>query len=501
MMKRAIELIRVSTESQAAEDRASIPAQRAVNRKTAMAYGLTIVRTIELSDVSGAAVLQAPEIQELLQLMESPEIHAVVTREFSRLMRPENYADYAMLQVFVDTNTWLYLPEGPINFASTDGRLLGTLRATMAGVERLEMFKRSWTAREEKRRRGELAQSKIVLPFGVDYPWRYTPDAEKMREAFRLFLAGNTSYADIANRVGVPMQTVRLGMRNPIYTGWRVIDKKRDMSLAGKYTNKRGRQSDRRKIARAPEEVIRIKVMEPLISEADFNRVQELMDLKKLRRTKPTSRFTYNGFLNCAACHSLMYTKGLRTDYYVCRGQYTFKTCSAKYMRRDRTDRELDQLFAKRLTNPKVLARLVKGLNEKRPAADTTVLQDRLERLEAKRQRVLDYYFEGGIKAVERDTKIAEIEKERKIVDGLLAKNQPNPHLQTDRLVEMFSVFNEFDLLDRQGKRALLGAIAPQIHVHNYVIEGLFFSLDVSPTAAGYFKAERIYLPLGLKAA
>jgi hypothetical protein len=47
--------------------------------------------------------------------MESPEIHGVVAREFSRLMRPENYTDYSLLQVFVDTNTWLYLPEGPIN--------------------------------------------------------------------------------------------------------------------------------------------------------------------------------------------------------------------------------------------------------------------------------------------------------------------------------------------------------------------------------------------------
>lgn len=501
MTKRVIELIRVSTASQAAEDRASIPAQRTINRKTAMAYGLTIVRSIELSDVSGTAVLQAPEIQELLRLMESPEIHGVVAREFSRLMRPENYADYAMLQVFVDTNTWLYLPEGPINFASTDGRLLGTLRATMAGVERLEMFKKAWTAREEKRREGKLAQSRIVLPFGVDYPWRYTTDAEKVREAFKLFLAGNTSYSDVARIVGVRMESLRVMLRNPIYTGWRVIDKKRDMSLAGKYTGKNGRQSDRKKIARAPEEVIRVKVMEPLISERDFNRVQELMDLKKARRTKPTSRFTYNGFLNCAACNALMYTKGLRNDYYVCKSRYMNHSCEARNMRRDRTDPMIDQLFAKRLTNPKVLSRLIKGLNEKRPAADTEMLNARLERLEAKRQRVLDYYFEGGIKAGERDVKFAEIESERQIVVSLLAKSQPNPNLSTDRLADLFSVFTEFDLLERQDKRALLGAIAPQIHVHNYVVEGLFFSLEISPTAAGYVKAERIYLPIGLKAA
>src|SRR5437867_2214402 len=114
-MKRAIELIRVSTESQASDDHASIAAQRQTNRRTALAYGLSIVRTIQISDVSGAAVLQAPEIRELLELMTDPEIHGVITREFSRLMRVDNFSDYSLLQAFVDTNTVLYLPDGPID--------------------------------------------------------------------------------------------------------------------------------------------------------------------------------------------------------------------------------------------------------------------------------------------------------------------------------------------------------------------------------------------------
>jgi len=115
-MKKVIELIRVSTEQQAAHDRASIPAQRVANRRTCAHYGLEITRSIEIADVSGASVLLAPEIQELIRLMQSSEIHGVVAREFSRLMRPENFADYALLQVFVDSKTILYLPEGPIDF-------------------------------------------------------------------------------------------------------------------------------------------------------------------------------------------------------------------------------------------------------------------------------------------------------------------------------------------------------------------------------------------------
>ena len=79
-------------------------------------------------------------------------------------------------------------------------------------------------------------------------------------------------------------------MRNPIWTGWRMIDKKRDTSSAGRYAGVDGRQADRRKIARAPEDVIRVKVIaEPMVSEEDFRALQRIMDLKQAKhwRTQP----------------------------------------------------------------------------------------------------------------------------------------------------------------------------------------------------------------------
>lgn len=496
MIKRAIELIRVSTAAQAGDDRASIPAQRAINRKTAQAYGLTIVRSIELSDVSGASVLQAPEIHEMIRLMQSPEIHAVVAREFSRLMRPENYADYALLQVFVDSATWLYLPEGPINFASTDGRLLGTLRAAMAGVERMDMLKKSWTAKEEKRRRGELANNSNILPFGVSYPWAYTADAERVREAFRLFLSGETSYTEVGKKVGIPMFNLRIILRNPIYTGWRVIDQKRDMSLAGKRVGKDGRQGDRRRIQRSEEEVIRVKVLEPLITEKEFNQVQMIMDHKRVRRNHRTDGWTYKSYLSCDLCESPIYVKFKRRHYYICKSRLHREGCNAPYMNRDLAERELDTLFAKRLTSPTVLRRLVKAMHRQRPVPDAERLAEQLNALGQKRQRVLDYYFDGGISQADRDTRLAQIEKDERIISDLLIKHKPNPNVDTDRLVDVFSVFTEFDLLNRQDKRALLGAISPNVMMSNYVVKGISFSLDVSPTFAVSVRAERIYLPI-----
>ena len=220
-------------------------------------------------------------MQELLRLIESSDIHGVIAKEFSRVMRPENFADYVLLQVFADTKTILYLPDGPIDFTSRSGRLLGTIRAAMAGLERWEILERSWAAKEEKRRAGKHPQSWVTLPFGVGYErpedrWYYKPESEKVREAFRLFLSGEASYWAVGRELGIDPRSLRIMLRNPIYAGWRVYSQRRDPSPRALRTKPDGRQADRPKIARVPEEVIRVKVLDPsLVSDEDFRRVQQ----------------------------------------------------------------------------------------------------------------------------------------------------------------------------------------------------------------------------------
>jgi DNA invertase Pin-like site-specific DNA recombinase len=479
-MKKCLELLRVSTLGQADADRASLPSQRTVNRQTAERYGLTIVRTIEMAGVSGAAVLFAPEMQEMIRLMQDASIHGVITREFSRLMRPENFADYALLQSFVDSNTVLYLPEGPIDFSSDSGMILGTVHATLGGIERKQMKKKLWAAREEKRRNKELGGSRVILPYGVTYPWAFTADAEKVREVFRLFLSGQTNYAVLSKILGVTVPGVKAIMRNPIYTGWRVIDKKRDMSMAGLYPTKNGRQGDRRKVQRLPEEVIRVRIeaLEPLISEHEFAQVQKVMDLKRQNSWRHQEgyqhRSTYNGYINCT-CGSMVYTKYRHGDYYVCRDR-----CGVRYMRRDRLEPALNKLFSQTLTKPAFLKRhILAPLGQKRQSqGNSELLRGQLASLEGKRKRILDGYFEGVITATERDQRIGDVDRELHVISSLLAKEAPPPDLTLETLVDVFAPFVEFDLLNRDDKRRLLNTLAPTIVASNYKIEGLWIGLD-----------------------
>ncbi|HXJ03667.1 MAG TPA: recombinase family protein [Candidatus Acidoferrum sp.] len=499
-MNRVIELIRVSTEGQAADDRASIPAQRAINRRTASQYQLDIVKSIEISDVSGASVLKAPEIRELIDLMQSPDIHGVVTREFSRLMRPENFADYALLQAFVDSKTILYLPDGAIDLASKTGRLLGTLRAAMAGVERTESLERIWAAKEEKRRRGELAQSEIVLPWGIGYDksrgFFYKPESERVREAFRQFRAGNHNYARLAKLVGVTPRGMHIIMRNPIWMGFRVIDKKRDTSEKGRYPTKNGRQADRRKIARLPDEVIRVRVIqEPLISEAEFLAIQRIMDLKEKKhwRSRPDyeHRFTYNGCMTCSRCEEPIQTAKARRDYYLCKGRRAAHTCDTKYMAREKLELILDDLFSVSLTKASFLEGCIAELVRRSETDDSHVRVERLTseitNLQRKRDRILDSFVDGVLSREERDDRLRVIKRDIQIAQEMLMQERPPVHLDVRLLTEALSPLAEWHYWSRDQKRNLLAALVPDIRVANYEVESLglnplIFSHEVTRT-------------------
>jgi site-specific DNA recombinase len=502
-MKNVIELIRVSTEQQAGEDRAGIPAQRDANCRTARVYGLSIVRSIEIVDVSGASVLNSPEIQELLRLMESPEIDGVVTKEFSRLIRPEKFTDYALLQHFIDTHTVLYLPDGPIDLASKTGRLLGTIRAAVAGMERREIIERMMDAKESMRRSGKHAGGANSLPFGVGYSdekgWFYTADAEKVREAFRLFLSGETSYGRIGERLNIPRTSVRFILENEIYRGWRVYDEKRDPSATAYVPRPDGRQGYRKKMKRSDDEIIRVQVLgDALVSNEDFERVQQIIELKRLKHwrsheDKP-ARYTYNGFLTCGDCNSLVYTFSSKYDFYVCKSANTrerrkraaigLSKCDNCYMLRTKLEPKLDFLISDKLREPDFLEQVVESYNESIEKTglysghDQHVLTVKINELQEKRRRVLDSFFDGLISKEECSSRIDRIDRDVSAFQRLLAESpQKQPPRSTDQIRAALEPLAEWEFLEREDKRALLSIWCPEISVFRYKIKTVSLNL------------------------
>ena len=168
-MIKAIGLIRVSTEEQSSARHAGVPAQRHAIQTIAQQRGIELVKTFEITDVSGSRLLASPEFQEFLRHLEEPSIQAVVTKEFSRLMRPENFSDYIILQCFVDHSITLHLPDGPIDFSKKFDKFLATIKAGMAGMELEELRRRMDDAKEEMRRQGKHPGGSHTLPKGIAY--------------------------------------------------------------------------------------------------------------------------------------------------------------------------------------------------------------------------------------------------------------------------------------------------------------------------------------------
>ena len=503
-MKRVLELVRVSTEGQADEDRAGIPAQRAANQRTAKAHGLRIVRSIEIVDVSGAAVLQSREMRTLLRLMEAPEIHGVLCKEFSRLMRPENFTDYALLQHFIDTETIRYLPDGPIDLATKSGRLLGTIRAAMAGLERREIVERMMDAKEAMRRAGKHPGGSVTLPYGVGYSkkqgWWYKPEAEKVKEAYRLFLGGK-GYTEIARALNMPRTNVRLFLTNPIYMGWKVYDKKCDLSPQGYLPGKDGRQGNRRVIDRSPEEVIRVKVLPPLVSEKTFAEVARRIELKRQKhwrvRKGTTRRYTYNGFLTCGDCESLVYTYSSKYDFYVCKSHNPrekrnrkdrgLEPCTNRHMLRKKLEPKLNFLLGEKLLESSFLEMVVGAYNDSlspgdsRPTIDQGAVSAKVGSLRQKRERVLDSYFEGVIDKVERDRRVDAIDRDIEAYQTMLLESATpdtrKKELDLDGMLAVLEPFMEWQFLEREDRRAILTALCPEIRVYQYAVKGITINL------------------------
>ena len=153
-MRRAIGLVRVSTDAQATEDRGGIPGQRAELARIAAREGLTIVETVELAGVSGAQVREDPRFLGLLGRLADPDVAGVVVADFDRLFRRGRFADYGILDAFADTGSLLFTSDGAIDPREETDAIVSLLRGELGAMERRKIAERTWRGKEALRRAG-----------------------------------------------------------------------------------------------------------------------------------------------------------------------------------------------------------------------------------------------------------------------------------------------------------------------------------------------------------
>ena len=184
MKRKAIALLRVSSEAQAGPNRMGLPAQQQVCKRVAQTHDLEIIDWVELEGVSGAAVLGEPRFAALLKRLAEPQVAGLVVADFDRLFRRGRFADYAILDAFADSGSLLFTADGVLDPTQDSGGLLGVLRGELAGMERRAIAERTRRGREERRRQGRRAEGdgrKVGMPRGVQFDfasgeWSYRHD-------------------------------------------------------------------------------------------------------------------------------------------------------------------------------------------------------------------------------------------------------------------------------------------------------------------------------------
>ena len=452
-------LVRVSTEGQAADDRAGLDRQYASIKRIAEVQGvaesrLTIVTVV---DVSGSDLAKTDEWRfQVLPALEDPHTHLAVD-EISRLLRPDRY-DFTVAQDILKTTSTIFTPAGAINPFDENGLVQIIIGALLGGSEKMAIKRRVHEAKEAKRRRGEFPQSHICLPTGVSYDhetqcWSYTPDASKVREVYRLIVEdGHTNLAAVGRMVGgedtpISSTTIRNWLTNPIYKGLAVWDEKRGREA---YAPKRpGQQADRKKVRRKPEEIIEVRVFggegqQPqLVPDEVWDAAQVLMEDRRVGRRKirqtTLEHAPYSGFLFSIEGegdyrdHIIYGKKEHRgTVYrYVCRCQQN--DCHCKELERCGLPRlpareindAMDEFLVRATRTGWFLDRVVlPQLREAAPDIDTEIerLQADLKAVEAKLVRLQDGWLDGKVTEDFYEDRLARLQTDQKRFRDSLAR-------------------------------------------------------------------------------
>ena len=454
-----VALLRVSTAEQAGDDRAGLGRQREVVNRTVKSRGLNCLREIVLSDVSGTNVRNCPEVIGFLEEIREGKIQGVVVADLDRLVRPANIDELALLQVFQDTGAIIYSGDQEIDLSSDSGYLMGGIQALLAGHELRLIKRRMQGAKEIKRREGKCPGSKITLPTGVGYDrdrekYYYTADIHKVVEAFRLMDEdGLRNLCEIGRRVGIQNRTLSNQLRNPIYAGYRQYLQKR----GAKYPSTNGRQSGRKKVQRAENEVIRVRVIEPpAVSQDRFDRVQQMLGTVKhiwsARRDTGSEVRLGVGVARCGVCGDLLFcSSGKRAGrthslgYYTCkRNYYLYKAktggCDQRNMRQKDVETALTGFVSTHLTDHRIVSAILNHANDREreasscaSQADSGGMAKQIVELKRKRARLLAAYEEAAIDLAVYRQRTKQLDAEIKSLEAALLHNNCQQKNHMDR--------------------------------------------------------------------
>ena len=370
---RAIVYSRVSTDAQE-RDGTSLETQERAGVEFVQAAGWSLLECVR--DTASGYSLDRPGLERVRRLVRSGGVDVLVSYAVDRLSRNQiklavlvdevEQAD-AHLEFVTET-----LEDSPI------GRLMLSVRAFAAEVEREKIAERTTRGKLERARSGRIPQA---IGRGT-YGYTYNPktgqreiepfQAEVVRRIFQRYAETRsfTTVSNELNRDGILShrgerwypRTIRNMLRNESYAGRLIFRRTKWVAQRNGKTGARRR----RPVDRPVEEWVEIPGASPrLVEEAIWQRVKGIIEDPERTAQRPTPRFyALRGRTKCAACGGAVTGQTLRMKgheyrYYQCRHAYDKQVkqrCAAKfYIRADDLERAVWSEVRRVLSDPTVV--------------------------------------------------------------------------------------------------------------------------------------------------
>jgi DNA invertase Pin-like site-specific DNA recombinase len=491
-----IGVIRVSTDEQAREGRAGQDRQRHDIASIQRIYSANLIRSIEVIE-SGAHVRDQEDFQQLFRDLARPGVDGVAVSNLDRLVRPDKFEDFMVLDYFRSNKKKIYTPGGIIDPASQSGFLESGMRAMFAGMERQFIRQRTMDGKERIRRRGEHVMGYRSLPRGVLYdkkaklysydldagaekihPLHIPGSALQIREAFRLLIDRDLSFGGIAKTLGAGWteQQIRRTLTNPIWVGIRRYDK------AHIGEERKGPSGKRYRLAQLrsdPWEHVAIE--EPLISPAMFDKAQEIIQARSVKDAGMRAQHSKHGYLGTGLlrckCGSRMYTmtmggKGKNREnsrsYYCCarnRSRSQSKCSHGKYIQTIALDRILRTILIERLLDTALIQRIIAHNQKVQPVGSDRARERELAQLKEREERLINLRVDGEITREQFSQRKKELDGLRVSLTSRYPKESAGAEDATALARILVTAFAQFAHLPQEQQRDLLHRAVREIMI------------------------------------
>lgn len=507
---RAVTLVRVSTADQAQEGKAGMARQREANARVVRSKGYHLLDEVEIVDVSGTATFLCPEIQSLIRMAEAGKFDILVISEMSRLIRPNALGDLVLLDNFQSNGVKIDAGGTVLCVDKASDFLTNGIQLIVSGFERKAMLQKVMASKEAARAAGRNPGSDITLPLGLSYDrenrkYYYDSSIDKVKEAFAM-IDGDTglrNISEVGRRVGIEAATLRNILRNKSYIGIREYTQKRDLST--KKLKPGARQGDRPKVARLPEEVIRVRIIPPeaqAVSDEQFERVQLILDSLKesyarIKSERSTGGNLIAGVGRCGCCGERLYASTTskltsegekRRGHYICySAHYSNKDktrrCGLGWLNKDEVEPLVSAFVCEMLGEESFIAKILEHAKAKRrdliKLSDTSEsLRRRLDEIARKDKRVVESLMAEVLSIPEAKQARTRLEEEKAAILRSIKCNEERGEENLDpvtaRLVGRADAWRNLE--STSDRKEFLASIFAEIYIQRTKKLGLVIS-------------------------